>query len=61
MFFYEQTTEALKQAILEFEKMKFDKQEIRKHAMKFDEEEFRKKIKNFVEEKYKEYTKVEEE
>lgn len=48
MFFEEQTVEAVKQAILQSEKIKFDKKEIRTHAMKFDEEEFRKKITEFV-------------
>ncbi len=54
LLFKEQTVESLKQAILEFEKMKFDKTEIRKHALKFNEESFREKIKSFIEEKNKE-------
>ena len=51
IFFYEQTTESLKEAILNFEKMKFDKNEIRKNALKFDEKIFQEKIKKFVQEK----------
>ncbi len=54
LLFKEQTVESLKQAILEFEKMKFDKTEIRKHALEFNEESFREKIKSFIEEKNKE-------
>ena len=53
VFFNEQTAESMMDAILKFENMKFDKQEIRKHALEFDESVFRKKIKEFVEEVYK--------
>ena len=51
VFFYEQTSESLKDAILNFEKMKFDKNEIRKNALRFDEKVFQEKIKKFVQEK----------
>lgn len=51
VFFYEQTVEALKQAITNFETMTFDKQKIREHALTFDESNFQRKIKEFVEEK----------
>ena len=51
VFFEEQTVESLKEAIIKFENMKFDKKEIRKHALEFDEEIFQKKIKDFVNEK----------
>ena len=54
VFFKEQTVESLKNAILEFENMKFDKQVIREHALEFDESVFQSKIKNFIEEKVKE-------
>ena len=54
VLFKEQTVESLKEAILKFETMSFDKQEIRKHALEFDEEVFRKKIKDFIDEKMKE-------
>ena len=37
VFFNEQTVDSLKDAINKFETMKFDKQEIRKHALEFDE------------------------
>ncbi len=49
VYFQEQTVESLKEAILKFEKMKFNKETIRKHALKFDEKEFQKKIKEYVE------------
>lgn len=50
ILFKEQTVESLKEAITKFETMKFDKQEIRKHALGFDEEVFREKIKKYIEE-----------
>ena len=53
VFFKEQSVESLKEAILKFEKMKFDKQEIRENALKFDEEVFQKKIREFINEKVK--------
>lgn len=49
VFFKEQTVEALKEAILKFEQMQFDKYKIREHALEFDEEVFQKKIKDFIE------------
>ncbi len=54
VFFKEQTVESLKEAINKFETMKFDKEEIRKHALEFDESVFQEKIKKFVEEKVEE-------
>lgn len=53
-FFYEQTAESLMEALKRFETMKFDKQELRRHAEGFDEEVFKARIKAFVEEKYEE-------
>lgn len=55
VFFDEQTEECLKEVILKFDRQKFSKQEIRKHAELFDEEIFKKKIDSFVNEKYKEF------
>lgn len=52
VYFEEQTVESLKKAILKFENMKFDKNEIRKRALEFDEPVFQQKIKEYVEEKY---------
>ena len=49
IFFKEQTVESLKEAILKFEQMQFDKYKIREHALEFDEEVFQKKIKDFIE------------
>ena len=49
LYFNEQTVESLKETILKFEQMTFDKKEIRENALKFSEENFRKNIKEFVE------------
>ena len=49
MLFENQTVGDLEEAILKFETMKFDKNEIREHAMKFDEKEFRRKMIEFIE------------
>lgn len=51
--FKEQSVDSLKEAILKFEKMKFDKQEIRNHALEFDEPVFQNKIREFINEKMK--------
>ena len=51
VFFYEQTSDSLKEAILKFEEMKFNKAVIREHSLQFDEKVFQEKIKNFVLEK----------
>lgn len=50
VYFTEQTVESLKEAIIKFEKMNFDKSEIRKHALEFDEKVFQRKIKEYIEE-----------
>ena len=54
ILFEEQSVDSLKNAIIKFETMNFDKQEIRKHALEFDESVFQKKIKEFIDEKVKE-------
>ena len=54
ILFNEQSVESLKNAILKFENMKFDKQKIRKHALEFDEEIFKKRIKEFIDRKTEE-------
>lgn len=54
VFFKEQTVESLKEAINKFETMKFNKEEIRKHALEFDENVFQEKIRKFVKEKVEE-------
>lgn len=51
VFFYEQTVDALINAIDDFEKIKFDSQMIRDHALKFDRAMFKEKIKEYIEEK----------
>ncbi len=53
IFFNEQTTYSLNNAIEKFEIMSFDWWYIRKHAEKFDKEIFKKQIKDFIEEKIK--------
>lgn len=50
VYFNEQTVESVKEAILKFESMTWDKQEIRKRALEFDEEIFKEKIRKYVEE-----------
>lgn len=52
IFFKEQTKDALKQAILQFESYSFDPEFIRKNAENFDETLFIEKIKYFVKDKY---------
>ena len=54
ILFKEQTVESVKEAIEKFETMKFDKNEIRKHALEFDESIFQEKIRIFIEELEKE-------
>lgn len=54
IFFKDQSVQSVKDAIKKFETMKFDKNEIRKHALGFDEGIFQKKIDEFINEKIKE-------
>jgi hypothetical protein len=55
IFFKEQNKESLKEAIIKFKDMKFDKNAIRKHAETFDIGVFKQRIYNFVVEKYNEF------
>jgi glycosyltransferase involved in cell wall biosynthesis len=57
IYFYEQTAEAIINAVNRFELMEknFDGTIIRKHAESFSEERFKKEIKQFVEEKYNKF------
>lgn len=55
LFFEEQTKESLNEAILKFNDMSWNKQNIREHALTFDEEIFKEKINRYIEEKSKEY------
>lgn len=48
VLFEEQTAKSLAEAILKFEKMKFDRMKVAKTAEKFSEDRFDKEIKNFV-------------
>lgn len=58
IFFKEQKVSSLCEAINRFQKMNFDKNEIRKHAEEFDEEIFKDKIRNFVCEKRDEFENI---
>ncbi len=51
LFFEEQTKDSLKDAILRFNGMTWNKKEIREHALTFDEEIFKEKIRTYVEKK----------
>ncbi|KAA5806377.1 glycosyltransferase family 4 protein [Thermoanaerobacterium thermosaccharolyticum] len=55
VFFDKQNKESLKEAIVKFKDMKFDKNLIRKHAEEFDINIFKKKVYDFVIEKYREF------
>ena len=55
VFFKEQTVESLIDGVNKLENIKFNKNEIRKHAEQFDEEIFKKKISSYVESKYTEF------
>jgi glycosyltransferase involved in cell wall biosynthesis len=57
IYFYEQTAEAIINAVNGFELMEknFDGTIIREHAESFSEERFKKEIKQFVEEKYNKF------
>lgn len=56
LFFDEQTPVALKEAVLKFEKMKFDSLKISHWARQFDKEIFKQKIKDFVEKSYQSFS-----
>lgn len=55
LFFAEQTSEALQEAVLSFEQHNFDVEKIRSRAERFSVEVFREKMKSFIENKYKEF------
>lgn len=57
VFFEEQTATSLNEAIEKFNEMKFDKNEIRKHAETFDESIFKVKMQNYINECYKDFKK----
>ncbi|MGR3317157.1 MAG: glycosyltransferase [Candidatus Anammoxibacter sp.] len=54
LFFYEQTVNAIVNAVKEFEKIaqSFDSKSIRNHALKFDKPVFKERIKNSIDEMY---------
>jgi len=49
LFFYEQNSESLIQAILKFEQKHFDNQECKKNADKFNKTNFKQRIKKYIE------------
>lgn len=57
VFFFKQTKNDLKQAVLQFEKMFFDGQNIRQSVLKFDKKIFQSKMKEIVEKKWAEFGK----
>lgn len=48
VFFMEQSTSSLNEAIKKFESLSFDSAAIRSHAMQWDRKAFREKIKTFI-------------
>lgn len=58
VFFREQTEASMKEAMLRFNSIDFDKNLIRKHAEGFDEEIFKMKIKNYLDESNEEFKKI---
>lgn len=55
VFFYEQTLEAVTEAVKRFEAMTFDGAYIRRHAEQFSEERFKKELKEFFESEYEKF------
>ncbi len=53
VFFEKQTVESLEEAILRFEKIKFNRKEVSKTAEKFDVKRFEREIKTYINEKVK--------
>ena len=49
IFFYQQTAEAIRQAVLEFESKKFNPDDLRRQALQFDKPLFKNKIKQAIE------------
>lgn len=56
VFFDNQDPDDLVKAIKRFNTMRFNKEDIRRHAETFDEEIFKKNIKNYINECYKEFS-----
>lgn len=55
VFFKEQSAVSLQQAVVRFETIKFNHQEIRQHSLQFSAERFEREMKAFVEDKWKEH------
>jgi hypothetical protein len=56
IFFSEQSSLSLIDAVGKFQKMDFDPELIRSHALQFDTKVFRQKIHDYVEKGYQEWT-----
>jgi glycosyltransferase involved in cell wall biosynthesis len=57
VLFDHQTAEAIKAAVVKFENMTFNTQEIRTNAMRFSSTRFEEEMKTFIDSKYKEFKK----
>lgn len=57
VFFKEQTPDSINQAIRKFEKIKFDSQEIKKHAKRFSNKIFQNKFKQTIQKMYEKHQK----
>ncbi|PCE66548.1 glycosyltransferase family 4 protein [Sediminicola luteus] len=55
LFFDEQNTEAIVNAVSRFEKLQFDSEKIRTNALRFSKERFELEFRNFVFEKFQEF------
>jgi len=55
VLFQEQSVKALKKAVQQFEKIKFDPSFIRQHARQFDVEVFKQKIEDFVQQEWEKF------
>ena len=53
VFFYDQSLQAIRQAVLEFEDGHFDSEALRRHAQQFDKTLFKNKIRQVVEHAYR--------
>jgi len=51
LFFYEQSAEAIKRAIKQFEDLSFNPRDCREHSLLFSKERFRREFKQFIDEK----------
>ncbi|WPR72270.1 glycosyltransferase [Flavobacterium sp. NG2] len=55
VFFNEQASKMIREAVVEFQKINFDYKFIREHALQFSKDRFEKEMKSFIEKKYIEH------